>query len=149
MYFQCTLQSYSYWKCFSSETYLCLRKNNYRAKNFERKLKIGTMENMIIDFLFYKCVWQWMWTELSSVSIQKISPIGNIVEFSFSKRLLSKIIKGQFWPTASVLILPSVKNLVCLFEWPFKNIQDLILSFTLIKLPLDSSGNILKLNSEE
>lgn len=142
-------QSYSYWKCFSSETYLCLRKNNYRAKIFERKLKIGTMENMIIDFLFYKCVWQWMWTELSSVSIQKISPIGNIVEFSFSKRLLSKIIKGQFWPTASVLILPSVKNLVCLFEWPFKNIQDLILSFTLIKLPLDSSGNILKLNSEE
>lgn len=78
-------------------------------------MKTGTMENIIIDF--YKCIWQWLCTELSNVSIQDFfflpffSPIGSIVKSSFSKHLLLENIKGQFWPTASVLSLPSVKNL--------------------------------------
>lgn len=53
-----------------------------------------------------------MCTELSNVSIQDSPPpIGNIVKSSFGKHLLLENIKGQFWPPASVLILPSVKNL--------------------------------------
>lgn len=53
-----------------------------------------------------------MCAEFSNVSIQDfLPPIGSIVESSFSKHLLLENIKGQFWPTASVLTLPSVKNL--------------------------------------
>lgn len=54
-----------------------------------------------------------MCTELSNVSIQDFFffSIGSIVKSSFSKHLLLENIKGQIWPTASVLTLPSVKNL--------------------------------------
>lgn len=95
-----------------------------------------------------------MCTELSNVSIQDVPPtpppIGSIVKSSFSKHLLLENIKGQFWPTASVLILPSVKNLGFAFlNDPLKILQDLILSSTPINLLLASGGNILQLSSEE
>ena len=73
-------------------------------------MKTGTLENIISDF--YESIWQCMRSELSNVSIRIFFfNIGSIVDSSFSKHLLLENIKGQFWTTASVLTLPSVKNL--------------------------------------
>lgn len=117
-----------------SETHLSLRKNNYRANSWVR-LKTGTMENILIDF--YNCAWLWPCSGLSNVSTAGFLFHWQYRSVSLSKHLLQGSIKGQFWPSASALRLPSVKHLDIAFLCdPFKNTQALSLSSFSHKTPI-------------